>query len=156
MCCLLFIISNIYCSGGVSLFRISCPKLFQVVDLRCPLVVVDMLLNAPKFHCILRASRNVAKCVLGLQNTSSIQPRTSSLKHPFRVNCNIDEIGCGSSATELLSSVAWAICPKSNENIVSCSASFPSTVYPWMRVINSVPIWPDSFQMSQGIGTWDP
>ena len=48
--------------------------------------------------------------------------------------CHIDEISCGSSATELLSSVAWAIYPKSGENIVSCSASFPSTVYPWHRI----------------------
>ena len=44
------------------------------------------------------------------------------------------EIAGGSSATELLSSLAWSISPKRGENIVSTSSAFPSTVYPWSRV----------------------
>ena len=44
------------------------------------------------------------------------------------------EIAGGSSATELLSSLAWSISPKKGENIVSTSSAFPSTVYPWSRV----------------------
>jgi len=50
------------------------------------------------------------------------------------LNCDIDEVACGSSATELINSVAWGIYPKSYENVVSCEASFPSTVYPWTRL----------------------
>tara|TARA_Y100000389_G_C17416672_1_gene494158 strand:+ start:422 stop:1612 length:1191 start_codon:yes stop_codon:yes gene_type:complete len=50
------------------------------------------------------------------------------------LNCDSDEICCGSSATELLSTVAWGIAPKKYQNIVSCEASFPSTVYPWHRI----------------------
>ena len=44
------------------------------------------------------------------------------------------EIAGGSSATELLSSLAWSISPKRGENIVSTSSAFPSTVYTWSRV----------------------
>ena len=44
------------------------------------------------------------------------------------------EIAGGSSATELLASLAWSISPKKGENIVSTSSAFPSTVYPWSRV----------------------
>ena len=44
------------------------------------------------------------------------------------------EIAGGSSATELLASLAWSISPKRGENIVSTSSAFPSTVYPWSRV----------------------
>jgi len=50
------------------------------------------------------------------------------------LNCDIDEVCCGSSATELLSTVAWGITPQKYQNIVSCEASFPSTVYPWHRI----------------------
>jgi len=49
------------------------------------------------------------------------------------LGCSISDVCVGSSATELLSSLAWAIAPKKG-NIVSTRASFPSTVYPWQRV----------------------
>ncbi len=44
------------------------------------------------------------------------------------------DIAVGSSATELLSSLAWAMIPSENNNIVGTNASHPSTVYPWQRV----------------------
>jgi len=50
------------------------------------------------------------------------------------VNAEPYEIAGGSSATELLSSLAWSIYPKKGKNIVSTSSAFPSTVYPWSRV----------------------
>src|SRR5207249_9252849 len=49
-------------------------------------------------------------------------------------NCRPEEIAVGSSATELLSSLAWAVAPASGSNIVSTDMEFPSTVYPWARV----------------------
>ena len=49
------------------------------------------------------------------------------------LGCSISDVCVGSSATELLGSLAWAIAPKKG-NIVSTRASFPSTVYPWQRV----------------------
>mgnify|MGYP002014839921 CR=1 FL=1 len=59
--------------------------------------------------------------------------RNSSAK---LLNCSVDNMCAGSSATEILSSLAWAIFPKSGSNIVSTKTSFPSTVYPWARVAN--------------------
>jgi selenocysteine lyase/cysteine desulfurase len=50
------------------------------------------------------------------------------------LKCSISDVCVSSSATELLSSLAWAIAPKKGSNIVSTKASFPSTVYPWQRV----------------------
>jgi len=50
------------------------------------------------------------------------------------LGCPISDVCVSSSATELLSSLAWAIAPKKGTNIVSTRASFPSTVYPWKRV----------------------
>ena len=44
------------------------------------------------------------------------------------------DIAVGSSATEMLASLAWAIAPESKSNIVSTDIVFPSTVYPWARV----------------------
>ena len=49
------------------------------------------------------------------------------------LGCPFSDICVSSSATEILSSLAWAVAPK-NGNIVSTRASFPSTVYPWQRV----------------------
>ena len=49
------------------------------------------------------------------------------------LGCTFSDICVSSSATEILSSLAWAVAPK-NGNIVSTRASFPSTVYPWQRV----------------------
>jgi selenocysteine lyase/cysteine desulfurase len=49
-------------------------------------------------------------------------------------NCRPEDIAVGSSATELLASLAWAVAPAAGSNIVSTSLEFPSTVYPWARV----------------------
>ena len=53
------------------------------------------------------------------------------------INTNPNNIAAGSSATELLSSLAWAIMPLKGQNIVSTNIVFPSTVYPWMRIASS-------------------
>ena len=53
------------------------------------------------------------------------------------INAEPTEISAGSSATELLSSLAWSVSPKNEQNIVSTSSAFPSTVYPWVRIANN-------------------
>ncbi len=53
------------------------------------------------------------------------------------LSCGVKDICVGSSATELLCSVAWAVSPQDGSNIVSTKASFPSTVYPWTRVADA-------------------
>ena len=53
------------------------------------------------------------------------------------INTNPNNIAAGSSATELLSSLAWAIMPLKGQNVVSTNIVFPSTVYPWMRIASS-------------------
>ena len=53
------------------------------------------------------------------------------------INATADDIAAGSSATELLCSLAWAVSPEKNQNVVSTEIVFPSTVYPWQRVANS-------------------
>ena len=53
------------------------------------------------------------------------------------LSCDLEDVCVGSSATELLCSIAWAVSPKSGSNIVSTKASFPSTVYPWTRVADA-------------------
>jgi selenocysteine lyase/cysteine desulfurase len=50
------------------------------------------------------------------------------------LNSRPTDIAAGSSATELIASIAWAIAPPQGTNIVAVEAVFPSTVYPWMRV----------------------
>jgi len=50
------------------------------------------------------------------------------------LSCTVEDVCVGSSATELLCSLAWAVSPPRGSNIVSTKASFPSTVYPWTRV----------------------
>lgn len=49
-------------------------------------------------------------------------------------HCTQDDIAGGSSCTELLSSIAWAVMPKAHENVISTDIVFPSTIYPWTRV----------------------
>lgn len=44
------------------------------------------------------------------------------------------DISVGSSATELISSLAWAAMPPAGANIVSADIAFPTAVYPWARV----------------------
>mgnify|MGYP001242485509 FL=1 len=53
------------------------------------------------------------------------------------LSCKVEDVCVGSSATELLCSVAWAKSPPKGSNIVSTRASFPSTVYPWTRVADA-------------------
>ena len=54
------------------------------------------------------------------------------------INAGPEDIAAGSSATELLCSLAWAISPSKDQNVVSSEIVFPSTVYPWQRVSNSM------------------
>ena len=44
------------------------------------------------------------------------------------------DIAVGSSFTELVASLAWAMMPGRGENIVGVDVVFPSTIYPWLRV----------------------
>ena len=53
------------------------------------------------------------------------------------LSCEPADVCVGSSATELLCSIAWAVMPAEGSNIISTRASFPSTVYPWSRVAES-------------------
>ena len=53
------------------------------------------------------------------------------------INASADDIAGGSSATELLCSLAWAVSPGKDKNVVSTEIVFPSTVYPWQRVARS-------------------
>lgn len=48
-----------------------------------------------------------------------------------------DDIAVGSSATELLASLAWALASGPETNIVGVNVTFPSTIYPWERVARS-------------------
>ncbi len=50
------------------------------------------------------------------------------------LSCEVGDVCVGSSATELLCSLAWAVSPPGGSNVVSSRAAFPSTVYPWSRV----------------------
>jgi selenocysteine lyase/cysteine desulfurase len=50
------------------------------------------------------------------------------------VNVNPEDIAVGTSVTELMSSLAWAIAPGSGTNVISTNIVFPSTIYPWARV----------------------
>ena len=47
------------------------------------------------------------------------------------------DIAVGSSFTELVASLAWAMMPGRGENIVGVDVVFPSTVYPWLRVAHT-------------------
>jgi cysteine desulfurase/selenocysteine lyase len=49
-------------------------------------------------------------------------------------NCRPEDIAVGSSAAELLGSLAWAVAPPAGSNIVGTGLDFPGTVYPWARV----------------------
>ena len=53
------------------------------------------------------------------------------------INAGSEDIAVGSSATELLCSLAWAISPSKDQNVISTEIVFPSTVYPWQRVASS-------------------
>lgn len=49
-------------------------------------------------------------------------------------NAKPADIAVGSSATELLASLAWGVSPRAGENVVGTDAAFPSVVFPWARV----------------------
>jgi len=49
-------------------------------------------------------------------------------------NAAPEDIAVGSSATELLGSLAWAVAPEAGTNVVGTALAFPSTMYPWQRV----------------------
>lgn len=49
-------------------------------------------------------------------------------------NAKEEDIAVASSATELMSSLAWAVAPRPGTNVVSTDIAHPSTTYPWMRV----------------------
>jgi selenocysteine lyase/cysteine desulfurase len=49
-------------------------------------------------------------------------------------NAEPEDIAVGSSATELLGSLAWAVAPEEGTNVVGTAPTFPSTIYPWQRV----------------------
>ncbi len=51
-------------------------------------------------------------------------------------NASPTDVAAGSSTTELLSSLAWAVMPGADTNVVSTDVSFPASVYPWRRVAN--------------------
>ena len=53
------------------------------------------------------------------------------------INAEPDDIAVGSSTTELLCSLAWAVSPTKDQNVVSTETVFPSTIYPWQRVAKS-------------------
>lgn len=48
-----------------------------------------------------------------------------------------DEIASASNASEALCSLAWALGPGPEANVVSARVEFPSVVYPWLRVARS-------------------
>ena len=49
-------------------------------------------------------------------------------------NAEPEDIAVGSSATELLGSLAWAVAPEAGANVVGTAVTFPSTINPWQRV----------------------
>ena len=50
------------------------------------------------------------------------------------VGASVADIAVGSSATELLGSLAWAVAPGAKRNVVGVDVTFPTTMYPWVRV----------------------
>ena len=68
----------------------------------------------------------------GLEEQNGMMPLRKAASR--LLSCHPSDIFCGSSATEMMSSVAWAVMPPKHTNVVSTKAAFPSTVYPWSRV----------------------
>jgi cysteine desulfurase/selenocysteine lyase len=50
------------------------------------------------------------------------------------INASQSDIAGGSSATELLTSLAWSMLPSEGQRIIGTDAAHPSTVYPWQRI----------------------
>ena len=63
----------------------------------------------------------------------------SSLHEVFAklLGAKFRDIAVGSSFTELVASLAWAMMPGRGENIVGVDVVFPSTIYPWLRVAHT-------------------
>ena len=63
----------------------------------------------------------------------------SSLHEVFArlIGARSQDIAVGSSFTELVASLAWAMMPGRGENIVGVDVVFPSTIYPWLRVAHT-------------------
>ncbi len=49
-------------------------------------------------------------------------------------NCRGEDIAIASSETVLMASLAWAVLPDAQSNIVATEITHPSTIYPWVRV----------------------
>jgi cysteine desulfurase/selenocysteine lyase len=50
------------------------------------------------------------------------------------IGAEAQDVAVAASATELIASLAWAVAPAADKNIVAVDVVFPSTVYPWARV----------------------
>ena len=81
---------------------------------------------------------------LALNGTLSFDEATeqnvfSSLHDVFAklIGARSQDIAVGSSFTELVASLAWAMMPGRGENIVGVDVVFPSTIYPWLRVAHT-------------------
>ena len=63
----------------------------------------------------------------------------SSLHEVFAklIGAKFRDIAVGSSFSELVASLAWAMMPGRGENIVGVDVVFPSTIYPWLRVAHT-------------------
>jgi len=64
-------------------------------------------------------------------------------------NAEPEDIAVGSSATELLGSLAWGVAPEAGSNVVGTALAFPSTMYPWQRVATSTG---SEIRLAQGVG----
>ena len=53
------------------------------------------------------------------------------------IGATAGDIAVGSSFTELVASLAWAMMPGRGENVVGVDVVFPSTIYPWLRVAHT-------------------
>jgi selenocysteine lyase/cysteine desulfurase len=53
------------------------------------------------------------------------------------LGANPEDIAVGSSFTELVASLAWAMMPGRKQNVVGVDVVFPSTIYPWLRVAHT-------------------
>lgn len=63
----------------------------------------------------------------------------SSLHEVFAklIGAESPDIAVGSSFSELVASLAWAMMPAGGKNIVGVDVVFPSTIYPWLRVAHT-------------------
>ena len=50
------------------------------------------------------------------------------------IGASSQDIAVASSASELLSSMAWALLPKRGQSVLGTDVAFPSVMYPWLRI----------------------